>query len=125
MSDRLIRVNQLLRQALSELLRTKYREESVYITLHQIDVSPDLRHAKVFFSVVGPEEQIAKAKRFFKQRGNAIRSVLGKEVRLKYTPDLRFIYDDSMARGMELNDYMDALGLEGDVAPDYFDEDEA
>ncbi|HYP16009.1 MAG TPA: ribosome-binding factor A, partial [Opitutus sp.] len=61
MSNRTLRVNELLQRELSDILRKRYQSESVAITITEVRVAPDLRDARVFVSVVGSEEeQVAK-----------------------------------------------------------------
>ena len=112
MGTRSIRVNELVKREISTLLHKNYQEESVCITIIEVDISPDLRNGKVFYSVLGDAEKIAQAARLFSKVGSEINRLLGKNVTLKYTPKLRFIYDDSIKQGMHTIDIIDSLDLD-------------
>ena len=110
MGQRLIRVNELVKREISDVLHTRYQSESVYITVSEVRVSPDLRNARVYYSVLGDDEQRRKAGAFLKNRRQ-----LSKRIVLKYLPHLRFVFDQSIERGSRLNDIMNELGMEGEV----------
>lgn len=109
MSSRTVRVNELVRREISELLHTRWRTESVYITLMDVDVSPDLRNARVYYSILGDESKALEAEAFFHDNGKEIKRLMSKSVTLKYTPALEFIHDDSLERGAIMNELLDDL----------------
>lgn len=109
MSQRKIRVGELIQRELSSLLHGRWRAESVAITITEVDISPDLRNAKVYYSVIGGREAVAKAGKFLMSVRNELRYNLGKKVILKYTPELRFAHDPSVERGMKLLSVMDEI----------------
>ena len=91
-SFRLIRINELLKRAISDYLRKHYTAEAVSITITQVKTIDDLKKADVYFSVFRPEDRIS-AFQFLKKERNAIQFGISKEVRLKYTPQLFFVWD--------------------------------
>lgn len=99
MGQRTLRVNELILREINDLLRTFYKGEAVAITAFEVDVAPDLRQGRVYYSVLGGAVNEAEARRFFQQRGRQIRKQVGQRVTLKYLPHLTFIHDDSMERG--------------------------
>lgn len=111
MSQRIIRVNELIKREISELLHTRYQAEATLITIMEVDTSPDLRNAKVYYSVFGDTLAEAKARRFFLKRTSDIRSMVARKVILKYLPNLEFIYDPSIRRGMEITQILDELDI--------------
>ncbi len=112
MSNRMVRVNSLVMREISQIIHTEYQVEAVTITITEVDIMPDLRSGKVFYSVIGGEDQIAEARKFFKRHKGRIKFILGNNVILKYTPDLTYHYDASMERGANLLDYMDEVEAE-------------
>ena len=112
MGQRMLRVSKLVKREISELLHTRYRSESVYITISDVEVSSDLRNARVYFSVVGDSERAASAGRFLKAESRELRRMLGKRIVLKYLPNLNFVYDKSLERGVHLNALIDEFGLD-------------
>jgi ribosome-binding factor A len=109
MGKRSVRVNELVKREISTVLHKNYQEESVCITIVDVEISPDLRSGRVFYSVIGDAEKIAQAARLFGKVGSEINRLLGKNVTLKYTPKLRFVYDDSIKQGMHTIDIIDSL----------------
>jgi ribosome-binding factor A len=124
MSQRSIRVNELVKREISAFLHSRYREITTRITITAADISPDLRNGRIYFSVLGDANDSAEAERFLLKKRKEIRRHLGSTVILKYTPQINFIRDDSIARG---NRVLDLLGqIEDDLIPDddYEDEEE-
>ena len=91
-SFRLIRINELLKRAISDYLRKHYTTEAVGITITQVKTVDDLKKADVYFSVFCPEDR-ATAFQFLKKERNSIQYGIGREIRLKYTPQLFFVWD--------------------------------
>ncbi|MBH55442.1 MAG: ribosome-binding factor A [Opitutaceae bacterium] len=106
MSQRNLRVNVLIKQEISQLLHTRFQGQTVFITITDVSVSPDLRNGRVYYSVIGGGEEKLKSEKFFRQNAQEIRFQLGKRIVLKYLPLLKFIYDPSIKRGVELVDLM-------------------
>ncbi len=115
MGQRVVRVNELLKREISHVLHTRYRSESVHISILAVDVAPNLRGAKVFYATHGDTELRQAAKRFFSKHHGSIRQEMGKAVTLKFLPHLDFIYDKGADYGEKLNQLLDDLGLEGDM----------
>lgn len=109
MSQRMVRVSELVKREISDILHTRYRQEAVCFTVTDVDVAPDLRQARVYYSVLGGHAQEAVAEHFFENEKAEIRYELGKRVRLKYLPELRFFQDSSLERGLRITEQLDAL----------------
>ncbi len=102
MSQRSVRVNELLKREVSQLLHTEFRSASVNITVTDVDISPDLRNGRVFYSVFGNEENIQAAEAFFKKNAAVIKHKVSSKIVLKYTPRLKFIFDKGMVHGARM-----------------------
>jgi ribosome-binding factor A len=113
MGQRVVRVNELVKREISHILHTRHQAESVDISILAVDVSPNLRSAKVFFATHGDASIRQRAERFFSRHHESIRREMGKTVRLKYLPHLEFIYDKGADYSEQLNQLLDELGLEG------------
>ena len=109
MSKRISRVNALLQREISQQMRRYYRSDAVSITISDVDTSPDLRNARVFYSVLGNHKAIAASKEFFRKKGGDIHQRVSKEITLKYFPRFEYRYDPSMVRGSEILDMLDEL----------------
>lgn len=112
MSDRTIRVGELILRQLSESLHSRWRSESVGITLTHVDVAPDLRKATVFYSAIGSRKQIAEAGRFLARINRELKALMVKKIVLKNTPALEFVYDYSIERGSRVLDIIEELERE-------------
>ncbi|KAF0095607.1 MAG: ribosome-binding factor A [Puniceicoccaceae bacterium 5H] len=122
MSQRQIRVNELLKREISLVMHTRYRSATTAITILDVDVAPNLRSAKVFYSVIGDESDQRDAAHFFARKHSEIRHYVSRTVTLKYLPHLEFVHDPSQERGAEINALLDEMGYEGDI--DFKPEDE-
>ena len=123
MGQRVVRVNELLKREISHVLHTRFRAESVHISILGVDVAPNLRGAKVFFATHGDARSREAAERFFRRHHESIRREVGTAVTLKYLPHLEFVYDTGADYGERLNQLLDELGLEGEPPLELPDED--
>jgi len=111
---RVVRINELIKREISSILHTRYRETAVRITISEVETSPDLKDAVVYYGVIGDRDDEAHARRFFSKEGGEIRMTLGKRIVIKYLPRLDFRFDDSMERGNRVGEIIDSLGLDED-----------
>ncbi len=98
MKHRLLRVNELLKRELSALLVREMTFENLLVTVNQVDVTPDLKSAHVYVSVLGSKGRKDVLPKLEANRA-ALQADLSKHVVLKYTPHLVFHLDDSIERG--------------------------
>lgn len=97
------RLNSNLRNVLAELLATRVRDPRVEpVTLTGVEVSRDLSVAKVFYSVLGEEETQHLAQRGLESVGGFLRGEVGRELRMRNVPALRFHFDASLERGRHI-----------------------
>ncbi|MBE0480097.1 MAG: 30S ribosome-binding factor RbfA [Dehalococcoidia bacterium] len=103
-SRRLARVNELLREEIGELLLHAMRDPrlSGLISVTEVITSGDLRHAKVYVSVLGTEDDKKGAEEALKAAAGFLRRSLAERVTLRYIPDLSFEIDESIERGSRL-----------------------
>jgi len=108
--DRLVRVNELLKRVLADLLETLgYNEEQgKIISITRVDCASNLKTAAVYVSILGAknEEEEARIVRRLIERKAEIQSLMSKEVILKYTPVLHFVLDHSVADGDRVLDLL-------------------
>ncbi len=112
MAKRKIRVNELLKREISDILHTRYRAESVYITITDVDISPDLRAGCVFYSVLGDENRKLECEGFLRSIQDEIAREIPRRVILKYFPKLTYAYDDSLEKGHRVIELMESLDEE-------------
>lgn len=116
MSNRTVRVNELIQREVSAILRKHYQAESVALTITEVRVSPDLRDGRVFVSVLGDEEEAAAKLRWLRGRDREIRQELGRRIVLKFMPKFEYVLDHSAERGTRIVQLLDDLGPEAPPA---------
>ena len=109
MSNRTLRVNELIQRELSDILRKRFQTEALTITLTEVRVSPDLRDARVFVSVVGSEEDMAAKLRWLKTHSREIRDELARRIVLKFLPRFEYVADHSMEQGTKILRMLDEI----------------
>ena len=101
MSHRIERVNTLIRREISDLIQRELRDprltECVAVT--EVDTTPDLKHAKVFISCISGQQEEQKILGVLNSASGFLRTALANKVRLRYTPELHFIWDNSIEHG--------------------------
>ncbi len=103
MSVRVERVASTLKEELSTFFQREFlMEEYGLMTVTEVRMSPDLRHAKVFVSVFGDGERKQKTLALLESQTGRIRSAMGRAVRLRFTPELAFELDETIDRAMNL-----------------------
>src|SRR5665213_4301886 len=102
MSNRTVRLNELVQRELSEILRQRYQSESVAVTITEVRVAPDLRDARVFVSIVGEPETVTQKLRWLRGRARAIREELGRRIVLKFLPKFEYVLDETCERGTRI-----------------------
>lgn len=112
------RVGEQMQRELAELIRDQVKDPRVgMVTVSGVEVSRDLAHAKVFFTVLGsePDESAAGLNR----AAGFLRSQLSRRMTLRSVPQLHFAYDDSVVRGNELSSLIDqAVSADRDPSED-------
>jgi ribosome-binding factor A len=107
-SGRPQKLGDLIQRELSDLVQRELRDPRVgMITITSVDVSPDLSHAKVFFTVL-QKEHLEDASAGLRRAAGFLRSQLAKRIKLYTTPELRFVYDESVERGDRLSRLIDS-----------------
>ncbi len=109
-SARQRKVGYLLQAEISEIVRDKIRDPRLgFLTVIDVTVSRDLRHASVFVSVLGNEEEGAVALGILNRASGFVRSELGGRVELKHVPELRFKIDRSAEHGVHISEMLKKL----------------
>lgn len=104
MKDRIPRLNSLLREVISDVIRKEMKNPAMkeIPTVTRVDVSRDIRHAKVYISSLGSPEEKKELIAILKQASGFIGAKASKEVVLRYFPELNFIIDDSVEKHMRV-----------------------
>lgn len=118
MSNRTIRVNELVQRELSDILHRHYQSEAVAITITDVRISPDLHDGRVLISVIGNEEMATQKLRWLRSKAVDIRHELGRRIVLKFLPKFEYQLDAAVGRSERLTKLIDDLGpLPADLPP--------
>jgi len=118
-SLRLQRVRELLKREIGEAVRREFHvSEAGLITVNDVDVAGDLRSATVFISILGNPDQQKRGFQLLNEHRVRIQGFIGKAVVLKYTPKLKFAFDDSIVRGNRVLQIMEELEKSAPAAED-------
>ena len=118
------RVGEMVRDALVEVLRHDLKNVDIgFASITGVDVSPDLHFARVYVSGLN-EEQTRDAVEQLQHARGAARRFLGQRIRLRYTPELDFKYDDTAMRASRIESILQDVGQEG-AEPEPDDEEES
>jgi ribosome-binding factor A len=102
------RVNEAVREVIGTAIGSGLKDPRVgFVTVTAVATSPDLRHARVFVSVLGDEDRRAESLAGLNSSRGYLQSKVAAELRLKHTPQLEFRYDDSVDRGMRIAELLE------------------
>jgi len=114
MGDRMRRVNEAVREVVSEGVNELKDPRIGFVTVTGVETSTDLRHARVFVSVLGSDAKRAKTLDGLAAAHGVLQARVAKELRMKRTPQLAFEYDPTVERGVRMTQLIDELAPDAD-----------
>ena len=120
MSRRTERVNELLREEISQIIASQLKDPrlgSGLVTVTEVDVSPDLRNANVYVSHLGPEEERRDVLRALESASHYLHAELLRRLTMRRVPELRFRFDPSLERGARLTELIHSVAEEDPAGP--------
>jgi ribosome-binding factor A len=118
-SRRQRQVGELLHEEISRMLQREVKDPRLgFVTVTGVDVSPDLRHARVFVTVLGDAADAKEALAGLASAASYFRSVLRHSLSLRYIPELTFKLDTSLEQGMRIEALLDTIEKEQDNVSD-------
>jgi len=114
MTHRIERVNNLVRQEISQLLQRQIKDPrlSSFIAVTEVDTSPDLKYAKIFVSCISSDEEKQEILSALAAASGFLRNELTRCLRLRRIPELSFHWDDSIEQGAHLQELIDRVRTE-------------
>ncbi|MFN7929453.1 MAG: 30S ribosome-binding factor RbfA [Blastocatellia bacterium] len=107
MSYRADRLARELRDEISVIIARELKDPHVgFATITQVQVSPDLRYARVFVSVFGPPEQQKETLAALRRAGGFIRRQISGRIKLRHSPELQFSLDESIEQGARMDELL-------------------
>jgi len=107
------RVGDLIQEEISDMLQKKLEDPRLQqVTITGVEVSPDLRYARIWYSVLGGPQEMANAAAALKKASSLLRRELSSRITLRYMPELAFRFDDSWQRGARVDELLDHIAAE-------------
>jgi len=113
------RVGDLLQREIGEIIEKELKDPRVGMaTITGVTVSPDLKHARVYFSVLGDEKDQQQTQQGLESAKYFIQGEIGRRLRLRYTPELAFTLDESIQRGFYIENLLRKIHEGDDEGPE-------
>lgn len=110
------RVGHALRELISDILTNEIKDPRIgFVSVTDVEVSGDLRHAKVFVSVYGDDSEKQESLSGLNSAKGYIRKLVGERIRLFHTPEISFRFDPSIERGARISGILRELEQEGEM----------
>ena len=114
MTERMRRVNEALKEVLSEGIGDLKDPRIGFVTITAVETASDLRQARVFVSVLGSDTKRERSLAGLTAAHGVLQARVARELRMKRTPQLTFEYDPSVERGVRMTQLIDELAGDGD-----------
>ena len=109
--ERMRRVNEALREVLSARIAEGLKDPRIgFVTVTAVETSPDLRHARVYVSVLGNAHEREESLAALQRAHGVLQSEIARVTHMKRTPELKFVYDETVERGMRINELLEREG---------------
>ena len=106
-TDRMRRVDEAIREVLSDAMGSDLKDPRIgFVTVTDVKTSPDLRHARVYVTVLGGEDQRRASLEGLTSAHGVLQRRVASELRMKRTPTLSFVYDETTDRAMHLEELL-------------------
>lgn len=109
-SHRSNRVAEEIKKEITQMLRDEIKDPRIgFVTVTGVEVTPDIRYAKIFVSVYGNEDAKGQSLEALEKAKGFVRSELGKRMRLRYTPEISFRFDTSIEHGARIMELLEKV----------------
>ncbi len=109
MSNRLIRINELIQREISAYLRKRWAKEAATITISGAEIAADLKTCKIYVSILGTAEEAQARHTWLVRRSSELRREVGRHIVMKWTPELEILLDSSPHRAGRVLQILDEL----------------
>jgi len=107
------RVGGQIQRELAQIIQQELRDPRLgFVTISAVEVSKDMTHAKVFITLMNPDQDVDETLRVLKKASGYLRHALGKRIMLRVLPELHFVFDTSLDEGMRISALLDAVAAE-------------
>jgi len=108
-SNRTIRINELIHRELNDILRKHYQTEAVAITVTEVKIATDLRDGKVFVAIIGDDDMVVRKMAWLRRQARDIREELARRITLKFLPKLVYSIDETTPRSAKVLQMLDDM----------------
>jgi len=124
-SRRTERLSEEIREEVALLIASELKDPRIgFVTVTRVEVTPDLRTARIYVGVLGTEKQRTTSLAGLKQGAGFLRRALGRTLRLRYTPELLFQYDEGLEASDRVAKLLAEIGSSPTVAPEDSEDDD-
>jgi len=108
-----------MKREIGEIIDRRLKDPRIgMVTVTDVSVTADLRYARVYFTVLGDEDERQQAQDGLESARSYIQGEVGRRIRMKYTPELSFHFDESLQRGIYIDNILKELKTEHDEEPE-------
>ncbi len=119
------RVGDLIRREIANIIQYELKDPGIgFVTVTAVEVSTDLKHAKIFYGVLGDENSKRKSAFALKRASGFIQHEIGKRLKLKYTPEIFFQFDGSIEYGAHIEELIQKIHTDEEPEQNPLDNDE-
>lgn len=107
--SRKVRIEELVQREIATLIQQEIKDPRIgMVTVSAVDMSPDLKHAKIYITLLGDEKEHDNSVKALNHAARFLRHELARRLYLKVLPDIRFVYDESIEKGERLAELIDS-----------------
>lgn len=104
------RVGDQIKKEVSQIIQRELKDPGIgFVTVTGVELSPDLKNARIFYSVLGDEQKRQKSDQALQRAVFFIQHEIGRKMRLKYTPKIKFVYDHSLEKGARIEKALEKI----------------
>lgn len=109
------RVADAVHQCLARIIRSEFKDPRVgMITVLNVEMTPDLKHAKIYISVL-EDEKVSETVKVLNKAAGFFRAQIAKAIQLRIVPDVRFVFDDTIIRGNRITQLLELVASASDA----------
>ena len=113
MKHRPLRIAGKIHRILADSLQTEVPDPEAWkIIITNVNISPDLRNARVYFTAIGSEAERVQAEKILTNNTPLLKRVMARNLRLRFQPKLEFVLDEELLRAEKVEDILDSLKAE-------------
>ena len=104
------RVGDQIKKEVSQIIQRELKDPGIgFVTITGVELSPDLKNARIFYSVLGDEQKRQSSDQALQRAVFFIQHEIGRKMRLKYTPKIKFVYDHSLEKGARIEKALEKI----------------